>query len=200
VRKVTRDIDEEVRDHVRALANTEAFHRSRRERKKVEILFAHMKRIFEARPAAAKGLEWRPRRGSARRHRPELAKTRQVCRATATDGASRLCCVSSACVEHRLSAADPLETRRQSKHPDIPQKRTNACRQDVLQHNPGISGHPKLTAQGPLMTPERHGTITHARKRQSSPPTSSPVHVVQPFPLVCARVIEGNQGVSKRDG
>ncbi len=47
VRKVTRDLNEEVRDHVRALANTDAFHQSRRERKKVEMRFAHMKRIFK---------------------------------------------------------------------------------------------------------------------------------------------------------
>ena len=46
VRKVTRDLDEDVRDHVRALANTEAFGQSRRERKKVEMRFAHMKRIL----------------------------------------------------------------------------------------------------------------------------------------------------------
>ena len=46
VRKVTRDLDEEVRDRVRALANTDAFHQSRRERKKVEMRFAHMKRIL----------------------------------------------------------------------------------------------------------------------------------------------------------
>jgi hypothetical protein len=45
-RKVTRDIDEDVRDHVRALANTEAFQQSRQERKKVEMRFAHMKRIL----------------------------------------------------------------------------------------------------------------------------------------------------------
>jgi IS5 family transposase len=47
MRKVTRDINEDVRDHVRALASTEAFQRSRRERKKVEMRFAHMKRIFK---------------------------------------------------------------------------------------------------------------------------------------------------------
>jgi hypothetical protein len=35
-----------VRDHVRAFANTEAFQQSRRERKKVEMRFAHMKRIL----------------------------------------------------------------------------------------------------------------------------------------------------------
>jgi hypothetical protein len=35
-----------VHDHVRALANTEAFQQSRRERKKIEMGFAHMKRIL----------------------------------------------------------------------------------------------------------------------------------------------------------
>ena len=34
MRKVTRDLNEDVRDSVRALANTDAFHQSRRERKK----------------------------------------------------------------------------------------------------------------------------------------------------------------------
>ena len=46
MRKVTRDLNEDVRDHVRALANTEAFQQSSRERKKVEMRFAHMKRIL----------------------------------------------------------------------------------------------------------------------------------------------------------
>jgi transposase len=46
VRKVTRDVDEDVRDHVRALAGSEAFEQSCRERKKVEMAFAHMKRIL----------------------------------------------------------------------------------------------------------------------------------------------------------
>jgi IS5 family transposase len=40
-------VNEDVRDRVRALAKTEAFRRSRRERKKVEMLFAHMKRILK---------------------------------------------------------------------------------------------------------------------------------------------------------
>jgi hypothetical protein len=56
VRKVTRDIDEEVRDHVRTLANTEAFQQSRRERKKVEMLFAHMKRILKLDRLRLRGL------------------------------------------------------------------------------------------------------------------------------------------------
>ena len=45
-RKVSRDIDEDVREEVRALANTEAYQQSRHERKKIEVRFAHMKRIF----------------------------------------------------------------------------------------------------------------------------------------------------------
>jgi len=56
MRKVTRDVNEDVRDRVRVLANTEAFQQSSRERKKVEMRFAHMKHL-EARPASAAGLE-----------------------------------------------------------------------------------------------------------------------------------------------
>jgi hypothetical protein len=40
VRKVTRNV------HVRALADTEALQQSRREHKKIEMRFAHMKRIL----------------------------------------------------------------------------------------------------------------------------------------------------------
>jgi hypothetical protein len=46
VREVTRDLNEDVRDSVRALANTDAFRQSHRERKKVEMRFAHMKRVL----------------------------------------------------------------------------------------------------------------------------------------------------------
>ena len=56
MRKVTRDVNEDVRDHVRALANTEAFHQSSRERKKVEMRFAHMKRIFRLDRLRLRGL------------------------------------------------------------------------------------------------------------------------------------------------
>ena len=56
MRKVTRDINEDVRDHVRALVNTEAFRQSSRERKKVEMQFAHMKRIFRLDRLRLRGL------------------------------------------------------------------------------------------------------------------------------------------------
>jgi len=45
-RRIVRDIDEDARDVARALAKTDAFEQSRRERKRVEMLFAHLKRIL----------------------------------------------------------------------------------------------------------------------------------------------------------
>jgi transposase len=45
-RKVLRSIYEPAREVARALAKTEAFAKSRRDRKKVEMLFAHLKRIL----------------------------------------------------------------------------------------------------------------------------------------------------------
>ena len=56
VRKITRDLNEEVRDQVRASVNTDAFHQSRRERKKVEMRFAHMKRILKLDRLRLRGL------------------------------------------------------------------------------------------------------------------------------------------------
>ena len=56
VRKITRDLNEDVRDRVRALANTEAFQQSRRERKKIEMRFAHMKRILRLDRLRLRGL------------------------------------------------------------------------------------------------------------------------------------------------
>ena len=56
MRKVTRDVNEDVRDRVRALANTEAFRKSSRERKKVEMRFAHMKRILRLDRLRLRGL------------------------------------------------------------------------------------------------------------------------------------------------
>ena len=45
-RKVPRSIHEAARDKARAIAKTEAYVVSRRERKKVEMLFTHLKRIL----------------------------------------------------------------------------------------------------------------------------------------------------------
>ena len=46
-RKIPRDINESVREYVRALNETPAFKRSRDDRKKVEMSFAHLKRILK---------------------------------------------------------------------------------------------------------------------------------------------------------
>ena len=46
VRKVPRSIHEKARDVARDIAKTDAYVRSRRERKKIEMLFAHLKRIL----------------------------------------------------------------------------------------------------------------------------------------------------------
>src|SRR5215207_2140587 len=45
-RKIPRSIYEDARDVARSLAGTEAFQRSRHDRKRVEMLFAHLKRIL----------------------------------------------------------------------------------------------------------------------------------------------------------
>jgi hypothetical protein len=44
--KIARSIHELARDKARAIAKTEAYAVSRRQRKKVEMLFAHLKRIL----------------------------------------------------------------------------------------------------------------------------------------------------------
>ena len=46
-RKIPRDIHEHARDVARSLADTEAFEESRRDRKKIEMRFAHLKRILK---------------------------------------------------------------------------------------------------------------------------------------------------------
>jgi hypothetical protein len=48
-RRIVRDVNEDVRDVARALAKTEAFEQSRRDRKRVEMLFAHLKRSSSSR-------------------------------------------------------------------------------------------------------------------------------------------------------
>ena len=45
-RKIARSVHEAARDNARAIAKTEAYAVSCRERKKVEMLFAHLKRIL----------------------------------------------------------------------------------------------------------------------------------------------------------
>ena len=54
-RKIPRSLHEGARDLARSLAGTPAFERSRRERKRVEMLFAHLKRILRMRRLRLRG-------------------------------------------------------------------------------------------------------------------------------------------------
>ena len=55
-RWIPRDVHEDARDATRALAKTGAYEQSRRERQKVEMRFAHMKRIFKLDRLRLRGL------------------------------------------------------------------------------------------------------------------------------------------------
>ena len=56
VRKITRSIHESARDVARAVRRTPAYRRTRRQRKRVEMLFAHMKRILKMDRLRLRGL------------------------------------------------------------------------------------------------------------------------------------------------
>jgi hypothetical protein len=47
IRKIARSVHESARDVARGIAKTDAYKQSRRDRKKVEMLFAHLKRILK---------------------------------------------------------------------------------------------------------------------------------------------------------
>jgi transposase len=82
-RRIPRSIYEEARDFARALDKTKAFEQSCRERKRIEMLFAHLKRILRLgrlrlRPARL------PVRVHAGSYRPEPSSARQTDCTTAT--------------------------------------------------------------------------------------------------------------------
>jgi hypothetical protein len=56
IRKIDRSPHESARDVARALAKTEAYRQSRKDRKKVEMLFAHLKRILKLDRLRLRGL------------------------------------------------------------------------------------------------------------------------------------------------
>jgi len=72
-RKISRSIYERARDVARSLSGTAAFQRSRHERKRIEVRFAHLKRILRVGRFRLRG----PRctgRVRACSHRPELRR------------------------------------------------------------------------------------------------------------------------------
>ncbi|MBV9723842.1 MAG: transposase, partial [Gammaproteobacteria bacterium] len=56
MRKITRSIYEQAREVARAMARRRGFRQSRRDRKKVEMLFAHFKRILKMDRLRLRGL------------------------------------------------------------------------------------------------------------------------------------------------
>jgi hypothetical protein len=56
VRKIVRSVHESARDVARDIAKTDAYKQSRKDRKKVEMLFAHLKRILKLDRLRLRGL------------------------------------------------------------------------------------------------------------------------------------------------
>ena len=56
MRKIARSLYESARDVARAIAKTDAYKQSRKDRKKVEMLFAHLKRILKLDRLRLRGL------------------------------------------------------------------------------------------------------------------------------------------------
>ena len=77
-RTMIRLVDEDARETVRALADTEAFVTARARRRSVEMLFAHLKRHLEPAPPAAPRAVRRHRGVPPRSHRPEPEAPRQA--------------------------------------------------------------------------------------------------------------------------
>jgi hypothetical protein len=71
-RKIARSVHEADRDKARAIAKTEAYAVSCRERKKVEMLFAHLKRILRLGRLRSASSEGKRCRTGGQRLRPEL--------------------------------------------------------------------------------------------------------------------------------
>lgn len=76
-RKIPRSIYEEGRDVARACAKTEAYVQSRRDWKKIEMLFAHLKKRLAPQPIAFARPDWCRVRVHLPRHRTEPPQARQ---------------------------------------------------------------------------------------------------------------------------
>jgi hypothetical protein len=77
-RKIPRSIHEDARNMARDIAKTDAYLTSRRERKKIEMLFAHLKRILQLGRLRLRGPNGARDEFHLAGHRPEPQKARQV--------------------------------------------------------------------------------------------------------------------------
>jgi hypothetical protein len=132
VRKIARSIHEAARDKARTIAKTEAYAGSCRERKKVEMLFAHLMRIL--------------RLGRLRLRGPKGAKDEFLLAATAQN-------------LRKLAKLIPLRAnlrhiRRRARIPPADCRRNRyplSSAEGVLQHNPSTA----VISDGGISRPER---------------------------------------------
>jgi hypothetical protein len=87
-RKIPRDIHEHARDVARSFAGTEDFEKSRRERKKIEMRFAHLKRILKLGRLRLRGPRGAQDEFCSCCHRPEPAAARVAGRSSTTRSGS----------------------------------------------------------------------------------------------------------------
>lgn len=92
-RRILRDPNEAARDYARSLAGTPAFEQSSRERKKVEMRFAHLKTHHGFERLRLRGLTGCPRRIPPRCHRPEPQDARAASHQAAARPGRRVSCV-----------------------------------------------------------------------------------------------------------
>ena len=104
-----RSIYEDARDVARALAGTEAFEQSRHDRKRVEMLFAHLKRILKTGSPSASWPARRQDEFDAGRHCTEPAPARPVSRQATADSRSLPCLGNHDVTIHRAMAT-PSDT------------------------------------------------------------------------------------------
>ena len=104
------DLHEDARDVARALAKTEAFEKSRRERKKVEMCFAHMKRIFKLDRLRLRGLSGAKDEVSTDRNQSKPAAPGQVPLPSAAIGRTHLCGLAGR--QQQVTPSDALSSER----------------------------------------------------------------------------------------
>ena len=137
-RRVVRDVNEDARDVARALAKTEAFEQSCRDRKRVEMLFAHLKRILRLGRLRLRGPRGAQDEFTLAAIAQNLRRLAQVRRQTAAT-AHGVRCVSVACVSANASKP-PLHSERAAEGPPFGASRNasapqQASRRLLLQQN-----------------------------------------------------------------
>ena len=164
-RKLLRSIHEEARDVARAIARTEAFEQSCRDRKRVEMLFAHLKRILRLGRLRLRGAR-RSVRVHAGSPRPEPASPCQARRQTAATGGNA-CCVSVERVSALRRSRCSIGASGNQRLPEALLGSQHSAGRPLLQHGviPG-SSHP--WAWESALKEERGRRVSTSQRRRAS--------------------------------